>query len=215
MLETLSFLCSTIITLSMVEAEFYPPKNSLKEHVQNYWRKILETPKDQNLTTDPDGSRHDVTADPVYLASSMIGPVTRNLPDISRDKSFFVAVNPVVVCDRELDPGEGEEHLKKYAQNDEDTATRVSLTIDDKNYDLKDMKHRTGHVGPFDIIIPDRSLAGLEPAGKGKAVADGYYVIINPLDPGPHTIRLQGGVDRPHKESQPWEQDVTYRFNVK
>jgi hypothetical protein len=199
----------------MVEAEFYPPKDSLKEHIQNYWKKIFETPNEQNLATDPDGSRHDVTTNPVYLASSTIGPVTRKLPDISGDKSFFAAVNPVGICDRELDPGESENDLKKYAKDDEDTATSVSLTIDDKKYDLKDIKHRTGHVGPFDIMIPDKSLSGLEPPGQSKAVADGYYVIINPLSPGPHTIRFQAGVDKPHKESQPWEQDVTYTFKVK
>jgi hypothetical protein len=198
----------------MVEAEFYPLKSSLKEHVEKYWKKILETPDDQNPATDPDGSRHDVTTNPVYLACSMIGTVTRNLPDISSDKSIFVPVNPVEICERELDPGENENDLKKYAEKDEDSATNVTLIIDDKKYNLKDIKHRIGHVGPFEVVIPEKPLDWLEPSGKCKAVADGFYVIINPLAPGPHTVRFQGRVDSPHKEPKPWEQDVTYKFNV-
>lgn len=198
----------------MVEAEFYPPKSSLKEHIQKYWTKILETPNDQNPATDPDGSRHDVKTNPVYLASSMIGTVTRNLPDISSDKSIFVPVNPVEVCERELDPGETENDLKKYAEMDENSASNVALIIDGKNYNLKDVQHRIDQVGPFEVVIPEKPLHGLEPAGKCKVVADGFYVIINPLAPGPHTVRFQARVDSPYKEGESWEQDVTYKFNV-
>ncbi len=198
----------------MVEAEFYPPKSSLKEHVVKYWKKILETPNDQNPATDPDGSRHDVTTNPVYLACSMIGTVTRNLPDISGDKSIFVPVNPVEICERELDADENENDLKEHAKKDEDSATNVSLIIDEKKYDLKDKGHRIGHVGPFDVMIPEKPLDWLDPPGKCKAVADGYYVIINPLAPGPHTIRFVAEVREPYKDPVPWQQDVTYKFNV-
>jgi hypothetical protein len=199
----------------MIEDEFYPLKSSLKQHIEKYWKKILETPNDQNPATDPDGSRQDVTTNPVYLACSMIGTVTRNIPDISGDKSIFVPVNPVEICERELDPGENENDLIKHAEEDENSATKVTLTIDGKEYNLEDKRHRFAHVGPFDVVIPDKPLDGLEPPGKCKAVADGYYVIINPLAPGPHTIRIVGGVNKPHKELNPWEQDITYKFNVK
>jgi hypothetical protein len=197
----------------MVEAEIDPPNSSYKGHVEKYWKKILGTPNDQNPATDLDGTRHDVTTNPVYLACSMIGTVTRNLPDISGDKSFFIPVNPVEVCERELDPGENENDLKKHAREDEDTATNVALTIDGKDYNLKDDRYRIRH-GPFEVVIPPNPLEGLEPPGACKAAADGYYVMIKPLAPGPHTIRFVAGVKEPHKESEPWEQDVTYKFNV-
>lgn len=191
----------------------------LEEHVQIYWTKIFETPKDQNPATDPDGSRHDVTTNPVYCACDMIAkePVIRTL-DISADKSIFIPVNDVGVSERELNPGENEKHLKGHAKKDEDSATDVKLTIDDKVYDLKDLKdkqYRIGDpIGPFEVVIPDNPLDGLEPPGKCLAVADGYYVIIKPLAPGPHTIKIEAGVSKPHKENEPWYEDVTYKLNV-
>jgi len=193
----------------------------LEEYVQKYWTKIFETPKNENPATDPDGSRHDVNTNPVCLACDMTGkgkPVIRTLANISADKSIFIPVNDVGVSERELDPGENVNHLKGHAKKDEDSATHVKLTIDGKVYDLKDLKdkqYRIGNpIGPFEVVIPDNPLDGLEPPGKAMAVADGYYVIIKPLAPGQHTIKIEAGVSKPHREKEPWAQDVTYIINV-
>jgi hypothetical protein len=206
----------------MVEPEFHEPNSSYKQYVEKYWTKILETPNDQNPATDPDGSRHDVTTDPVYLACSMIGTVTRKLPDISGEQNIFIAVNPVEICERELRSGENEDDLHKHAKKDEDTASKAILEIDGKKYlqskeknNLLDDRYRIRNVGPFEVEIPDNPLEGLGYAGKCKVAADGYYVMIKPLAPGPHTIRYVAKVDGPHGESAPWEQDVTCTFNVK
>jgi hypothetical protein len=196
----------------MVEHEFYEPDSSYNQHVEQYWKKILETPKDENPVTDRTGEKHDVTTNPVFLASSFIGNVTRKL-SVSRDKSFFIAVNPVEVCERELDPGENENDLKKHASEDEDSATTAKLTIDNVDYDLKDKKYRIRE-GLFQVEIPENALEGLEPAGRCKVAADGYYVKIKPLSPGTHTIKIVGEVDHPHKEERPWKQDVTYILDV-
>ena len=193
----------------------------LEEHVQEYWKNIFETPKDKNPAIDPDGSRHNVNTNPVCLACDMTGegkPVIRTLANISADKSIFIPVNDAGVSDRELDPGENVNDLKGHAKKDEDSATDVKLTIDGKVYDLKDLKdkqYRIGNpIGPFEVVIPDNPLDGLEPPGKAMAVADGYYLIIKPLAPGEHTIRIVAGVSKPHKENEPWKEDVTYKINV-
>lgn len=191
----------------------------LEENVVKYWKLNYETPKDKNPTTDPDGSRHDVTTNPVCLHCDTIAkkPITRNL-EISADKSIFIPVNDVGVSEPELYPGEDVKDLKKHAKKDEDSATHARLTIDNnKVLDLKDLKQKPNRlanpIGPFEVVIPDNPLDGLKP-GKYLAVADGYYVIIKPLAIGQHTIRIEAGVSTPHKGKEPWIEDITYKINV-
>jgi len=192
---------------------------NLEEHVQKYWTKLYQTPKDKNPALDPDGSNHDVDTDPVYCACDMTGkgePVTRTL-NISADKSIFIPVNDVGVSDREH-PGEDANGLKKQAREDEDNATKVKLTIDHDDFDLQDFKNKKfrirNPIGPFEVVIPTDPIDGLEPPGPAMMVADGYYVIIKPLPPGDHTIRIEAGVSKQHKKSGPWYEDVTYKIHV-
>jgi hypothetical protein len=196
----------------MVEHEFHEPDSSYNQHVEEYWKKILETPKDENPLTDRTGEKHDVTTNPVFLASSFIGNVTRKLA-VSRDKSFFIAVNPVEVCEHELESGENENDLKKYASEEQDSATTAKLTIDNVDYDLKDKKYRIRQ-GLFEVEIQENTLEDLEPAGRCKVAADGYYVKIKPLNPGRHTIKIVGEVEHPHNDDKPWKQEVTYIIDV-
>lgn len=196
-----------------------PYTEHLEEHVQKYWTNLYQTSKDKNPALDPNGTRHIVDTDPVYLACDMTGkdePVLRTIY-ISADKSVFIPVNDVGVSDREH-PGADANDLKRRAKKDEDSATKVKLTIDDDEYDLKDLKnkkYRIGDpIGPFEVVIPDNPLDGLEPPGPAMVVADGYYLIIKPFPPGEHTIRIEARVNEQHKEPGPWEEHVTYKIHV-
>ena len=199
----------------IVMVEFHPPNNSYKKQVEKYWQDVLRTPKDRNPTTATDGSRQDVSTDPVCLAHSCTGvPVTRDIGTISRGKSLFIAVNPVVVTEVEAKDDPSEPKLRKLAKEDEDSASEATLIIDNEEYKLKDLQQYRFHHGMFEVQIPPDAVAGLEPPGVCKAVADGYYVMVKPLSDGQHTIRLKAQVDTPFTEESPWIQDVTYKFEV-
>jgi hypothetical protein len=196
-----------------------PYTEHLEEHVQKYWTKLYQTSKDENPALDLDGSKHAVNTDPVYCACDMTGkgePVIRTL-NISADKSIFIPVNDVGVSDREH-PGADANDLKRRAKKDEDSATKVKLTIDNDDYDLKDFKnkkYRIGNpIGPFEVVIPANPIGGLEPPGPAMVVADGYYLIIKPLPAGDHIIRIEAGVSEQHKKPGPWDEDVTYKIHV-
>jgi len=193
----------------MADFDFAEPP---EENIITYWKGIFETPVDKNPATDPDGNRHNVDTDPVYLASNVRGPANRNLKDISRGKTIFVPINPVAIPQPEADPNHTVGDCIKYAKADQDSASIATLTIDGEQYDLIDKRCR--QTRPFDVNIPPNAIANLPP-GRCQAVADGRYVIIKPLPAGPHTINFKAKVDQPHKEDPPWEQDVTYHFTVR
>ena len=44
----------------------------------------------------------------------------------------------------------------------------------------------------FTVFFPQNAVFGLEPGTHGPVVSDGYFVLLKPLSPGPHTIHLKG-----------------------
>jgi hypothetical protein len=188
-----------------------------ESEVIKYWQDILAKPIDNNPATDDDGSKHDVSTDPVYLASGAKGQVNRKLKDISAGKSIIIPVNPVLVAEPHVPSGSVND-CKKYAKEDEDTASEATVTIDDGVIcTLKDLQQCRVHTQPFDVDVPKNGIADT-PAGRWKAVADGYYIKLKPLPPGPHKINFKGTVDEPYgkeKVDAPWFQDITYNFSVK
>ena len=58
-----------------------------------------------------------------------------------------------------------------------------------------------------------------ETGGRGKSVADGYYVMLSPLSRGTHTIHIGGAFHFAVAEGDPYdfdaEADVTYHITVK
>ena len=164
----------------------YHPAN--EQHVIKYWKGMLSNP-----------SEHD-SPDIVFLKCNVKGGSdTRNLA-IPTGKKIFVPVNPVAVTENEK-PGKNKQERKKFAKDDEDTASKAILTIDGDTYDIKERRFRQ-ETDDFDV-------------GSYKAVADGFYVIIDPLPAGQHRVRFQGKVDDAQVGSSPWEQDVTYNIEVR
>jgi hypothetical protein len=180
--------------------------------VIEYWQYILGKPIAKNPTTDPDGSKHDVTTNPVFLASNATrGPANRTLRDISADKSMVAAVNPCVVAQPHVPSGSLND-CKKFAEEDEDSAKTATLTIDGTTIDLKELGYRV-KTRPFDVDVPENAIHNTPP-GRWKAVADGYYIKLKQLTPGRHRINFKGEVDTPYNEKPPWDQDITYQFTV-
>ncbi len=196
--------------------EFNPPDHASEEDIIAYWQKMLGKPINQNPGLDPDGTRQDVSTDPVFLSCNVGGGiVVRNIRSISRDKSLFIPVNPVEICEPEANSSD-EAELRRIAKEDEDSANKekTTLTIDKKVYDFNDLQRFRKSTGPFYVEIPSNGLPNLRP-GSFKAVADGFYVMIKPpLPTGRHTIRFQGRVEKAGTPPSPWEQDVTYNFDV-
>ena len=59
-------------------------------------------------------------------------------------------------------------------------------------------------------MFPDANLFGIPAGTYAPAVADGYYLLLLPLRPGPHTIAFGGTGNF----AGPTSQDITYHLRV-
>ena len=67
-----------------------------------------------------------------------------------------------------------------------------------------------GCTGAFSLVFPDANLFGIPAGTYAPAVADGYYLLLLPLRPGPHTIAFGGTGNF----AGPTSQDITYHLRV-
>ena len=96
----------------------------------------------------------------------------------------------VEVSDKEV-PNTSVEGLASAAKTDQDSVTSLYLKIDDKEYKYENLtKYRT-HTDPFEVIFPDNGLYGVLQGGISKVVADGFYIITEPLTKGNHTVHFK------------------------
>ena len=50
------------------------------------------------------------------------------------------------------------------------------------------------HTEPFETTWPDQALFGIEKGGNSTIVADGWYIITEPLAKGNHTIHFKSSL---------------------
>jgi hypothetical protein len=177
------------------------PHPAEKQHVRDYWTRILQMQEDQNPINEID-----VSTNPVYLVGNFGGTTNTRLPNpISSKQSIFVPVNQCVISEPEA--GGPNEDLEKIAEYDESSATQADLEIDGVKHNIKEQKYRVD-VARFPVRPP---------TGPFKAAADGYYVLIDPLPPGEHKIIFEAQVGNPFSKNEKpmWKSKNTYTFEVR
>ncbi len=131
-----------------------------------------------------------------FLAGSWVGPVERHCTIPTGTALFFPVLNaafgasvfdceptvPGVACDVET--------LRLAAAAPMDAATDLNATID--GVVVRKLKAYRTQSPVFPITAPPD---GLIPSGTaGPNVSDGYWLFLNPLPPGDHTISFGGVV---------------------
>jgi hypothetical protein len=193
-------------------ANFFPPESkpfgqSYEEHIIKDWKRNLSIPVDKNPLEDNSGQRATYGVDPnspVLYLSGNIGGTTERTIKVPPGLGVFISVCDAVYSEAEK-PGSSTEELDAMAKKDQDNAD-VSLKINGE--DIPDLKKYRFHTNPFDVVIPDNSVYRLRP-GPSKAVADGYYVITEPLTAGNYTIVTKANISEPK-----WNSEVKYNLVV-
>jgi hypothetical protein len=140
------------------------------------------------------------------------GSATRKC-SIPADKQLFfpvinsINVNSPNVCGQ--GPGDiSVNDLRSQVAPFIDNATNLSAKIDGKPQKMSRVKSDV-----FDVALPEDNIfngpcGSNVPAGVySPAIDDGYYVMLNPLSAGPHTLKI-------HAESGSFNLDVKYDLNV-
>jgi hypothetical protein len=145
-----------------------------------------------------------------YLAGSSGSTQTRNcivpygkallLTPIDVECSF--AENPTLKTEAEL---------RSCAKADQDKVNSLKLIVDGESLSNVSKYRIASHL--FNLTLPENNNLGLDPQVT-QAVSDGYWIILEPLNKGNHTIVSSGAIIDPTGVYS-FVSDVTWKINIR
>lgn len=210
------FLVSTPLVFaaeSINSVKIFPPDSkpfgiTYDKHAENYWKWILSLPTTNSAYKDSTGEKcavgqTDSNSSVFYLAGGGGGKHDRTCK-IPAGKGILIPILHVTFSEKEV-PNASVQELSRLAKIDQDHVTSLYLEINgEKIFDEKYprgianeqnsavAKYRT-HTNPFEAIYPVNALYGVSP-GPSKVVADGFYILTEPLDKGTYDVVFKGTI---------------------
>jgi hypothetical protein len=189
------------------------------KHIENFWKWTLNIPAKDNPINDPTGEKcatgqRNSNSSVFYLTFNN-GGVSERTCKVASGKGLFIPVMQVEFSDKDT-PGATIEELKLTAKKDQDSVSSLYLRIGDKAYNFDDLrKYRTDTDG-FDVDYADNGIFGIKEGGPTKAVADGYYIMTDPLPKGNHTVHYKSSLSclDPGCAEPNFAQDIKYNIIV-
>ena len=124
-----------------------------------------------------------------FILLSISGSVSIESAKSLPGKGLFIPVMVVESSDKEI-PNAPVEKLRSLIK-DQDSVNSLYLKIGDTEYKYDNLtKYRT-RTGGFDVVFPDNGIFGVMEGGVSKVVADGFYIITEPLAKGNYTIHFK------------------------
>lgn len=197
---------------------------TVAEWSAEWWKWAISAPVEINPVLDETGENADVGQyGPVWFLAGTFGrpvpfdPVERTCV-VPRGKALFFPVMNSMWWGPDDNSNPDEDNYYELAKELRDLAvesvgpdTLVTLTcrIDDLELDMEDLKERQAEAPAF-AIDPARNLI---PGGpRDLAAATGYWIFLEPLRPGWHTIKFYAEINSPHFGNV--GHDVTYKLYV-
>jgi hypothetical protein len=185
------------------------------DHIKNFWKWALQIPVNENPVNDPTGVKcatgQENTNSSVFYLAFNNGGTSQRTCKVPAGKALFIPVMQVESSDKEL-PKASVADLSNSAKNDQDHVNSLYLKIGDKEYNFKDLdKYRT-HTDAFEVVFPDNGIFGVLKGGVSKAVADGRYIITEPLAKGTYPIHFKSSLIDPSNPDTNFAQDITYKI---
>ena len=185
------------------------------DHIKNFWKWALKIPASENPVNDPTGVKcstgQENTNSSVFYLAPNNGGTSQRTCKVPAGKALFIPVMPVESSDKEL-PKASVADLSNSAKSDQDHVNSLYLKIGDKVYNFQDLdKYRT-HTDAFDVVFPDNGIFGVLKGGVSKAVADGRYIITEPLAKGTYPIHFKSSLIDPSNPDTNYAQDITYKI---
>ena len=158
----------------------------------SWWKWALRISEPRSPVTDPTGADCAVRQDTRvwFLAGNTGGTTTRSCTVPANRAILFPVINAACWAPND---GETEAELKACAATLMDAVTETTASIDGASVDLgppSDGRFRFVSRLFTLKIAPDNGFGA--PSGKTRAVADGFWVLVNPLPVGQHTIEFHG-----------------------
>ena len=187
------------------------------EHQKNFWKWILEIPANESPVNDRTGEKcangQSNTNSSVFYLSFNNGGISERTCKVPVGKGLLIPVMQVEWSEKEA-PGASVEELHKSAKKDQDSVNSLYLKIGDKEYKYKDLiKYRT-QTDVFEVVFPDNGIFGVIEGGVSKVVADGFYIITEPLTKGNYSVHFKSSLICPDPGcAEPnFAQDIKYNI---
>jgi len=220
---SLSLLSLISFAAGINSVNIFPPESkpyglSYEQHVKDFWKWLIFIPQDKSPWEDETGENCAIgqlnTNSSVFYLSSNGGGKSDRTCTLPAGKGLFIPVSPMEISDKEA-PNRSIEDLHKIAKKDQDSVTSLYLKINDKEYTRQDLSKYRIPTEDFEVTFPKNAVFGAT-EGISKAVADGYYVITEPLEKGNYTILYKSSLICPEIDCiQPnFAQDIKYRLIV-
>lgn len=187
------------------EVKIFPPESnpyglSYAEHVKNYWKFLASIPASITPMTDLKGDRciaGQMNNNSIfYLAGS--GAKIQKEPRICNIPAghgiMFMAGSSIMNSIAES-PESTIEELNDAAKKDSAEAKDLYVEINgQQKYTTEDIQKFQVNTGETEVEFPENGdgIFGVSKPGLTKAVADGFYMITEPLKPGTYDLHIKG-----------------------
>jgi hypothetical protein len=178
-----------------------------------WWQWAAQIPSNINPITDKTGANcAQSQSGPVwFLAGSTGAPVFRNCVIPAGKALLFAPLNSE--CSSAEDSTlRTEAQLRSCALN-QDIGADPHVIVDGVTF--QSMQTYKVQSPLFSFTFPNDNIYGAPP-GPTLSVSDGWYIMLQPLSPGKHTIHLYGVVlGNPTLGTQSFASDATYNLEVR
>ena len=188
------------------------------EHAKNFWKWLLPQPADNSPVEDPTGEKclngqENSTSQVFYLSENSGGKSERTCT-VPAGKGLLIPLMEVETSDKEI-PAASVEHLASAAKKDQDSVNSLYLQIDGKEWKYADLiKYRINPTDGFQVVFPDNGIFGVVKGGPANVVADGFYILTEPLTKGNHSVHFRSSLIclDPDCSDPNYVQDVQYNI---
>ena len=196
-----------------------PYDQSYSEHIKNFWKWIASIPVDTNPMKDATGEKcsngQSGSNSSVFYLSGGGGGTWERVCKIPAGKGVLIPVMTVVSTTNELEEGEGTPaRLDKIAKDDQDSVNSLYLRINDDEYPFVNLSKYRTHTDLFEVVYPQGAIFSARP-GVSNAVADGYYIITEPLTKGNYTVQYKGSLGCSPDQEGCLPDTVTFAHDIK
>ena len=235
MMRIILFAVIWVSTLSMIAGplQFMEAVNSVKilppdskpyglsytEHIKNFWKWLASIPVDSSPMKDMTGEKcsngQSASNSSVFYLSGGGGGTWERVCKIPVGKAVLIPVMTVVSTTNELEEGKGTPgRLDKIAKDDQDSVNSLFLKINDDEYPFANLSKYRTHTDLFDVVYPQGAIFGARP-GVSNAIADGYYIITEPLAKGTYAIQYKGSLGCSPDQEGCLPDTVTFAHDIK
>jgi len=209
------------MNIASAEPDIFSPSSEpfgfkFREWTAQWWQFVLSFPGDVNPLLDDTGERCTIgQRGPVwFLMGTVVGESKRTCSIPEGTALLFPVINSVDVNVTNQTAKELRSELAPCL----DAVRDLSVEVDGKPIRKVKLKnHSRVRSEVFEITLPEGNVFGFAPGSYSPAVDDGYYVMLEPLAVGKHTLHF-GGSTAPSAACifypDGFSVDVTYSLDI-